>query len=310
VHQCLNFASLTAWLPMIDKLCKAARDPGLAWAWACSRWRPRQAMKRSAALARRAGLRQPHFVLSFDCDTDADSAVVAAMHARLRSGGLSPLYAVAGEVLDAAADEYRAISDDGAVFLNHGFRRHAAVDPESGAVTSTYFYGAVSAAEWQDDIRRGDQAIGDILGQRPDGFRTPHFASFESPRDLATLWQFLSELGYHYSSSTRPLFGLRHGPFFERAGIVEFPVSGCLSEPGQILDSWGLIRSGDGTSRRLLDELRAYLATMETGQPGLLNLYLDPADIAADEEVLAMLARFAPFAAKDFASVIGQADHG
>ena len=303
-------ASLTAWFPMFDKFSKAARDPGLAWAWAYGRWQPRLAAKRGAALARKAGLRQPQFVLSFDCDTDADSVVVAAMHARLRSGGLSPMYAVAGEVMAAAADDYRAVAKDGAVFLNHGFRRHAALDPGSGALTSTYFYGAVSAAEWRDDIRRGDEAIRDILDQRPDSFRTPHFASFENPRDLAALWQFLSEIGYRYSSSTRPLFGLRHGPFFTREGIVEFPVSGCLSEPGQILDSWGLVRSGDGTSRRLLAELHAYLAMMETGQPGLLNVYLDPADVAADDDVLDMLARFAPFSAGDFASVIGRAGHG
>jgi len=295
---------------MLDKLRKAVGDPGLAWAWAYTRMRPKQAVQRSVALARRAGLRKPHFVLSFDCDTDADSAVVGAMHAKLRSSGVSPLYAVAGEVLAAAADEYRAIARDGAVFLNHGFRRHAAIDSASGDVISTYFYGAVPTAEWKADIRHGDEAIGDILDQRPDGFRTPHFASFETPRDLSTLWQFLSELGYRFSSSTRPLFGLRYGPFFTRAGIVEFPVSGCLSEPGQILDSWGLIRNGGGTSQRLLDELQAYLSVMENGQPSLLNLYLDPADIAADEDVLELLARFAPFAAADFASILGQADHG
>lgn len=295
---------------MIDKIGKAVRDPGLAWAWTYARLCPRRAATRGAALARRAGLRRPHFVLSFDCDTDADSAVVGALHTRLRSSGLSPLYAVAGEVLAAAAGDYRAIAEEGAVFLNHGFRRHAAHDATSGDVTSTYFYGDVSDAEWQDDIRRGGEAVGDIIGQRPDGFRTPHFASFESRCDLIALWQFLSELGYRYSSSTRPLFGLRHGPFFTRAGIIEFPVSGCLTEPGQILDSWGLIRCGDGTSRRLLDELRAYLALMEAGQPGLLNLYLDPADVAADDDVLAMLKRFAPFSAKDFASVLGQANHG
>lgn len=295
---------------MFNRLGKAARDPGLAWAWTYGRWRPQNAAKRSAMLARRAGLRKPHFILSFDCDTDADSAAVGALHARLRSGGLSPLYAVAGEVLAAAADDYRAIAEDGAVFLNHGFRRHAAIDPASGDVTSTYFYGAVPTADWQDDIRRGDEAIGDILGQRPDGFRTPHFASFESPRELTTLWRFLSGLGYRYSSSTRPLFGLRYGPFFKRADIVEFPVSGCLGEPGQILDSWGLIRSGDGTSRRLRDELQAYLASMEAGQPGLLNLYLDPADVAADEDVLVMLTRFAPYSAGDFASLLEEAKHG
>ena len=295
---------------MLDRLGKAAQDPGLAWAWAYARWRPRNAAKRNATLARRAGLQKPHFILSFDCDTDADSAAVGALHARLRAGGLSPMYAVAGEVLAAAADDYRAIAEDGAVFLNHGFRRHAALDAASGDVTSTYFYGAVPSTEWQNDILRGDEAIGDILGQRPDGFRTPHFASFERPRDLTDLWRFLSGLGYRYSSSTRPLFGLRYGPFFSRAQIIEFPVSGCLSEPGQILDSWGLIRRGDGTSRRLRDELRTHLAAMETGQPGLLNVYLDPADVADDEDVLAMLARFAPYSTGDFASLVGAARHG
>lgn len=295
---------------MIDKLGKAIGDPGLAWAWAYSRWRPRQAALRAAALAHRAGIRNPHFILSFDCDTDADSAVVGAVHAKLRSGGLSPMYAVAGEVLAAAADDYRAIAADGAVFLNHGYRRHAARDEITGDVTSTYFYGDVPAADWQDDIRQGDTAVGDILGQRPDGFRTPHFASFESPRDLRALWQFLSDLGYRHSSSTRPLFGLRYGACFARGGIIEFPVSGCLSEPGQILDSWGLIRGGDGTSRRLLDELRAHLTNMESGQPGLLNIYLDPADIAADEDVLDMLTRFAPFSVDSFAAVPKRGAHG
>lgn len=297
-------------LQMFTKLVKAVRDPGLAWAWAYGRMRPRQAAQRSIALARRAGLRKPCFVLSFDCDTDADSAVVGAMHTRLRAGGLSPLYAVAGEVLAAAADDYRAIARDGAVFLNHGFRRHAAIDAGSGNVVSTYFYGDVPAADWQSDIRRGDEAIADILDQRPDGFRTPHFASFEHPRDLAALWQFLSGLGYRYSSSTRPLFGLRYGPFFRRAGIVEFPVSGCIDQPGQILDSWGLVRRDGGDTLRLRESLQAYLPLMEAGQPMLLNIYLDPSDIAADDDVLAMLARFAPFSVGDFAALLGNANHG
>lgn len=291
---------------MLEKLGKAARDPGLAWAWAYSRLRPRQAVWRGVALARRAGLRKPCFILSFDCDTDADSAVVGAMHEQLRADGLSPMYAVAGEVLAAAADDYRAIARDGAVFLNHGHRRHAAVNPDTGDVHSTFFYGDVPTGEWQDDIRRGHDALIDILGQRPDGFRAPHFASFESPDELTILWRFLKELGYRYSSSTRPLFGLRHGPVFQRDGIYEVPVSGCVHEPGQILDSWGLVRNGGGGTQRLRDELDSYLRLMQTGEPMLLNIYLDPADVAGDTDVLAALARFAAFSVADFATLVGR----
>jgi len=294
---------------MLDRINKAVQDPGLAWAWAYTRLHPRGAARRGCTLARRAGLTAPVFVLSFDCDTDADTAVAEALHARLRSGGLSPLYAVAGEVLEAGADNYRAIARDGAVFLNHGFRRHAALDDETGAVTSTYFYGDGSREDWQADIRRGHEAVGDILGQKPDCFRTPHFASFENPTELSSLWNLLNQLGYRHSSSTRPLFGLRHGPFFTRAGIVEFPVSGCLGEPGQILDSWGLVRNGDGTSARLQAELRAYLDLMRAGRPFLLNIYLDPADVAEDAAVVDLLLAFAPFGVRDFAAVLAKAEH-
>ena len=158
-------------MPMLEKLSKARQDPGLAWTWACTRVAPRRAARRAGTLARRAGLHSPVCVLSFDCDTDADSLAAERLHCRLRSGGLSPLYAVAGEVLAAGITAYRAIAEDGGVFLNHGFRRHAAVDPFNGTVASTYFYGAVNAEDWQRDIRHGHEAVVDILGQIPDSFR-------------------------------------------------------------------------------------------------------------------------------------------
>lgn len=294
---------------ILDRLGKAAADPGLARAWLYARLFPARGIERNIALSRRAGLRKPCFVLSFDCDTDLDSAVAPALHARLRASGLSPLYAVAGEVLEAGAASYRDICRDGAVFLNHGFRRHAAHDTATGAVTSTYFYNGDNVDDWQRDIRLGHDAVGDILGRQPDGFRTPHFASFERPQDLSRLWALLTEMKYRHSSSTRPLFALRHGPFFRRSGVVEFPVSGCISQPEQILDSWGIVRNGGGTPDRLLSELRAYRKHMETGQPVFLNIYMDPADIADQDEIIETLGSFAPFSVPDFATVLSEAGH-
>lgn len=287
-----------------DRFGKAVRDPGLVKTWVCAKMISGWGAERHVALSRSAGLQRSCFVLSFDCDTDRDSAVVGALHARLRSGGLSPLYAVAGEVLAAAGDVYRAIARDGAVFLNHGFRRHAGIDPESGSIVSTFFYDAVPPEEWQRDIRLGGEAVSDILGDRPTGFRTPHFGSFERPRDLRNLWSFLAQNGYAYSTSTRPLFGLRYGPFFKRSGIVEFPVSGCLGQPEQILDSWGLVRNGDSGSARLNAELAAYLELMKNGGPVLLNIYLDPADIAECDEVIDTLCKFAQFSVPSFQDVM------
>ena len=291
---------------MMRHLAKFMTDPGLAEAWVRAKLFPTGSFERLIMLSRNVGFRSPCFVLSFDCDTDADSAVVGALHGDLRAAGLAPLYAVAGEVIAASETEYRAIAQDGAQFLNHGHCRHAGIDSNSGKTVSTYFYGNVSEEEWKKDIILGEDAVLEITGHRPTGFRTPHFATFENPGELRALWRFLSERGYRHSSSTRPLFALRHGPLFRREGIWEFPVSGCTREYGQILDSWGLVRSAGGSTDRLVAELKRYLDAMKAGTPIFANIYLDPVDIAHDSEVLDVLKAFAIFSAPSFGAVVAQ----
>jgi hypothetical protein len=297
-------------MSVIHRIEKAANDPGLARAWLRAKFFPTASLNRLVSLSRAAGFRAPCFVLSFDCDTDADSAVVGALHAELRAAGLSPLYAVAGEVMAASETEYRAVAADGGRFLNHGHRRHAEIDTGSDEVVSNYFYGDVGAAEWMQDIRLGDDAVRQITGRAPSGFRAPHFATFESPADLRALWRFLADLGYRHSSSTRPLFALRHGPMFRREGVWEFPVSGCIGQYEQILDSWGLVRSAAGSTGRLLEELQRYLAVMAEGTPVFVNIYLDPADIAHRGDALDALKAFAPYSASDYDAVLARTING
>ena len=278
----------------------------MAATWALCRMHPGHYRSRLLALAAKSGIRRPGFVLSFDCDTDRDSAVVLSLHERLRGAGLHPLYAVAGEVLQSATDTYRSLARDGAEFLNHGYRRHAAIDAGSGDRISTYFYDAARRGEWQDDIRLGHSAVADVAGRTPDGFRTPHFGSFDGWPELNQLWHLLAGMGYRYSSSTRPVFAAAYGPVYRTAGIAEFPVSGCLDRPAQILDSWGLIAGGGHDSAGILSQLDAYLALMRQGLPLLLNMYLDPVDIAGRDDVIAALGRFAPYeVAGGFTALVG-----
>ncbi len=293
----------------LSRARKAAADPGQAAAWLAARLFPERYPTRQAQLARAAGLTCPLFALSFDCDTDQDTAVLERLHVKLRESSLSPAYAAAGEVMVAAPSIYRDLASDGAELLNHGYRRHAAVDGRSGNVVSTFFYSAAEPDVWTEDVRRGHDAVANIVGCPPLGFRTPHFGSFEEPDDLARLWRLLAELGYAYSSSTRPLFGWRFGPAFRRHGIVEFPVSGCLNRPAQILDSWGLVRSAGAGSGRLVAALDDYRLLMEQGTPVLLNVYLDPADVVDDEMVLTALARLAPFGTDGLAGALRAVGH-
>ena len=81
---------------------------------------------------------------------------------------------------------------------------------------------------------------------------------------------------------------------------------GCLDEPAQILDSWGLIACSAGGRERLIRQLGVYRDLMDDGVPIVLNMYLDPADIAGDEGIIAALGRFGTLAASEnFASLPG-----
>lgn len=282
-------------MSLAKSIWKAAENPHLALTWAlCQIW-PTYYCARLLATAHASGIKKPSFILSFDCDTDRDGPALEQLHPRLRSMGLHPLYAVPGETLLGSASTYRDIAVDGAEFMNHGYRRHATVQPATGQVLSTYFYDPEKPRDWMNDITLGHRAVTELTGHRPSGFRTPHFGSFESPGALNKLWQLLAQLGYIYSSSTRPLFAAMHGPVFHNHGIAEIPVSGCLDQPNQILDSWGLLNNAPLGDLRLINQIRKYLDLMRSGEPILLNLYFDPADIAQNNELVSLLGEFAPY---------------
>lgn len=282
-------------LPLAKRIWKAAENPRLALTWALCQVRPAHYCARLLASAHASGIKKPSFILSFDCDTDRDGPTLEQLHPRLRSMGLHPLYAAPGEILLDSASTYRDIAADGAEFMNHGYRRHATVEPATGQVLSTYFYDPEKPQDWMNDITLGHQAVTELTGRRPSGFRTPHFGSFESPAALNKLWQLLAKLGYIYSSSTRPLFAAMHGPVFHNHGVAEIPVSGCLDQPNQILDSWGLVNNAPLGDLRLINQIRKYLDLMRSGKPILLNLYFDPADITENDELISLLSEFAPY---------------
>jgi hypothetical protein len=252
---------------------------------------------RYAARARAAGLDRLYLIVSFDCDTAEDIAVAATVHARMRALGITPAYAVPGELLAEGADVYRAIAADGAEFLNHGYRRHTYFDEAAGHYRSCFFYDQQTADIVEEDITKGDRAVREVLGAAPQGFRTPHFGSFQEPRHLRRLHHILRRLGYRYSSSTSPFFGLRYGPVFEREGVAEIPVSGGDGHALTIIDSWACF---EAPVRELCaEDYRAEtlgLARRLAGRCGILNYYGDPSHVADEPvffETMAALARLA-----------------
>jgi hypothetical protein len=262
---------------------------------------------RYARLAGKQGFKASRFILSFDCDTDLDIAVARDVHARLGEMGIVPVYAVPGKLLARGASVYRELAGQGAEFMNHGHEIHCDYDAASNSYVSSFFYDQLPRETVLNDIRSGHQAVIDVLGKRPAGFRVPHFGSFQSSGELGFLWDELRKMGYKYSSSTVPLFGFRNGPVPEvRPGFHEIPVSGCRDYPLRILDSWGF--RFDPTRNVTEDDYREQFAGMRRffneGGLGLFNIYADPSQIHDWPLFFECLETVAPMSCRSYVTLL------
>jgi len=233
--------------------------------------------------AKRQGFKQSRFILSFDCDTEKDIAVVEDVHTRLGKLGITPVYAVPGQLLEKGKDVYCGLANRGVEFINHGYYSHCNFQAESNSYISTFFYDQLTPEIIIDDIQRGHQSIINILGIKPTGFRVPHFGTFQKKENLKFLWTNLKTMGYKYSSSTLPLFGFLNGPLKQvDDDFYEIPLSGCYDFPLQILDSWGfrfapLRNVTENDYGQQFGKMTSFFT--KTGSFGLFNIYADPSQI-------------------------------
>jgi Polysaccharide deacetylase len=268
------------------RLKAAATDPAAAAYALRVRLRRDGLFARYGELSRRAGLDRVWLVLSFDCDTPEDAAVVEGVHERLMGMGVRPVYAVPGALLREADDVYGRIASSGAEFINHGNRMHAYVDEETNRWASSFFYDQQPRATIRKDIVDADATLREVIGRGPAGFRTPHFGTFQSPEQLRWLHGVISELGYGFSTSTVPLWGFRHGPAFERFGRLELPVTGGVADPLSTLDTWSCFEAPDRvrTPADYRAEASAVGDAYAQAGAGVLNVYGDPSHIHDREE--------------------------
>jgi hypothetical protein len=259
------------------------KDPGYAAAYALSRTLPGVFRCRYVRQARKVGISGKYLLLSFDCDTEKDIEVVQGVHQRLGDLGIVPSYAVPGELLKHGRATYRGLMESGAEFINHGYLSHTAYTEATRSYVSTVFYDQLTDEEVRRDVIQGHDTCAEVLGKYPEGFRTPHFGTYQRPGQLKHLYAVLSELGYRFSSSTTPVTGMWHGPIKSTGTpVVELPVSGCYDYPARILDSWNFRFS---PTRRLTE--RDYIVQFKKivdfyhapENVGVLNIYADPSQV-------------------------------
>lgn len=270
---------------LIQKLAWAVTNPTYTVFNLCSRCVPELLYQRYSKLSRQAGLEKVYFVLSFDCDTEDDIDVVWDVHARLQDMGVTPVYAVPGDLLRKGVDTYSRIKDSGSQFINHGDREHTFFDKTNKRHASCFFYNEQSHEELRKDIVDAHKTLKEVLGVTARGFRTPHFGTFQKPEHLQFLYGVLKELGYAFTTSTLPIKGFRQGAIIDVGGLKELPVSGTATRPLQILDTWGYFESPDRrhTPTDYLNESRLLAERISGHGAGIINIYADPSHVHGKE---------------------------
>ncbi len=225
-------------------------------------------------------LNESYLILSFDCDTEEDITCALSVHSKLQEMGITPVYAVPGELLKKGEKGYRKIYETGAEFINHGGCEHTYFDVEKARHASCFFYDQQLQEDLRNDIISGHNILQNVLGITASGWRTPHFGTFHKPEDLKFLYSILNELCYSFSTSTSPMIGYRHGPLFKQDGIIEIPVTGIYTEPFNIMDTWAYFAAPDRIkSPHEYVKSAKDLVNFATQYPVLINIYGDPSHI-------------------------------
>lgn len=265
------------------KIIRALSNPKYSLSFVLGNIIPDYFRKRYLNQSKKIGLAKKYFILSFDCDTEKDIEVVEEVDNKLRKMNITASYAVPGELLRLGENIYSRLHKNGSEFLNHGYLSHTTYIKESHSYVSTLFYDQLSNEKVKEDIIRGHHNFIDIFGELPQGFRTPHFGSYQKSYQLNLLYSVLSELNYSFSSSTTPITAMWGGAIKKiSSGILELPVSGCYDYPGRILDSWNFRFS----PTRKFDEndyiiqfkkMMAFFSDPNTS--GIFNVYADPSQV-------------------------------
>ena len=239
--------------------------------------------KRYINKSKKFGLDGKYFILSFDCDTEKDIEVVEEVNKKLIDLNISASYAVPGELLKEGASVYRALKSSGAEFINHGYLSHTHYVDSSKSYISNLFYDKMSNIEVKNDIERGHSNFIEVLGEKPLGFRTPHFGTYQKTKHLNFLYLVLKNLNYSFSSSTTPVTSMWNGAILKTyEGILELPVSGCYDYPARILDSWGFRFS---PTRKLnendyIEQFKKMMNFFNNPEVnGVFNIYADPSQV-------------------------------
>jgi len=218
-------------------------------------------------------------LLSFDVDFPEDAMALPEIVEQLGQYSIGANFACVGRWVEDYPDVHRAVLEKGYELFNHTYSHPELVNSPDHFVSeredlSPRKWQDLSLPEKEEEIRRCQECVGEILGYRMRGFRAPHFGNVE-PEEL---YPILKGLELDYSTSMLAPRATRLGLPVTSGELLEIPVTTCPEHPFTSLDSWHAFYARGGWHRDDFGDLLQKRLRKAAEFHGLTNIYLDPKD--------------------------------
>ena len=248
----------------------------------------------------------PLLALSFDLDYQADTDALDALVALVAEQDCRMTLFSIGRLVELDAGPYRAAAHSGHEIANHTWSH-----PDNPVLNPDHEFWHLDAAAMHEEIGRGQDSLERLTGQRPQGFRTPHFK--DEPRMMEVLAGFPEITYVSTALASRcpvptPYFPTRartidrwslHLPAMGDAAWPQLmiPLTACPGLRWSPFCSYSSIRRptdrARGAGLHSLPEWERMWATMLTdARPsGFASVYFDPMDVMRDDETTSTFRR-------------------
>lgn len=213
------------------------------------------------------------YVLSFDVELEKDVACLPKVLDILRKFEIKASFAIIGRLVEKFQDEHRMIIIQGHEVVNHTYSH-----PYHEQLNKDQHFNKISFEMKKQEIIKCDQVCREILGYKPVGFRTPHFAH----QHTEDIYKILVESNYLYSSSTLANSLFLVGPRRVHNKLVEIPLGCSIKHPFKVFDSWdGLVSKAAifSSTNEFLEEFNRIINLTKQTKT-FTSHYFDPSHIS------------------------------
>lgn len=221
--------------------------------------------------------------LSFDCDFKKDVKALPDLVSILSQYSIKASFACVGKWIEEYPQEHSLLVRGGHEIINHSYSH-----PDNQESNPNQRFNLLSREEQKEEIFKCHKVSVGVLGYKPIGFRTPHFARLYT----AGIYDILSELGYSYSSSTSAYQSPTRGlPYISKNKIWEIPLSTCPVHQRTIFDSWHCFTHPEALHKDEDDFIYIFKRLIDKAilDQAYINIYLDPFDITPRKSLRVIL---------------------